>query len=88
MRGDPLDPGEWASVTMPALVAYGGKSPSNLQKGSRALADVLPNVELRVLEGIGHRLKVEALTPVLGEFLRRTAGDWEPTATGSLPQTA
>jgi hypothetical protein len=51
--------------------------PANLQKGSRALADVLPNAELRVLEGIGHRLKVEALTPVLTEFLRRTSGDSE-----------
>lgn len=71
MVGDPLVPEEWASVTVPALVVYGGKSPSNLQKGSRALAEVLPNAELRRLEGMGHRLKVEILAPVLTEFLAR-----------------
>ncbi len=68
MQGDPLRPDEWASVTVPALVAYGGKSPTNLQKGSRALAQVLPNAEVRVLEGIGHKLKVDLLAPVLSEF--------------------
>jgi pimeloyl-ACP methyl ester carboxylesterase len=69
MRGEPLRRSEWASITMPALVVYGGKSPSNLQKGSRALADVLPNARLEVLEGISHRLKVEVLAPVLAGFL-------------------
>jgi pimeloyl-ACP methyl ester carboxylesterase len=88
MRGDSLDPGEWATVTVPALVAYGAKSPSNLQKGARALADVLPNVELAVLEGIGHRLKVETLVPVLAGFLSRTAGDLQLMPSGALPPAA
>jgi pimeloyl-ACP methyl ester carboxylesterase len=61
-------PAEWSTVTVPALVVYGGKSPANLQKGSRALADVLPNAQLRALEGLGHRLKVTVLAPVLAEF--------------------
>ena len=69
MKGDPIRAAEWAPVTMPALVVYGAKSPTNLQKGSRALAEVLPNAELRGLEGMGHRLKVKLLAPVLGEFL-------------------
>ncbi|MBV9804780.1 MAG: alpha/beta hydrolase [Solirubrobacterales bacterium] len=69
MQGNPLQAQEWASVTMPALVIYGGKSPSTLQNGSRALADVLPSAELRVLDGMGHRLKVPVLAPVLAEFL-------------------
>ena len=69
MQGNALRPAEWASVTMPALVVYGAKSPTNLQKGSRALADVLPNAQLRVLDGMGHRLKVDVLAPVLAEFL-------------------
>ena len=69
MQGDPLRPAEWASVTMPALVAYGAKSPSNLKNGSRALAEVLPNAQLSALEGMGHRLKVKVLAPVLDEFL-------------------
>lgn len=72
MLGDPLQPDEWASVTVPALVAYGGKSPTNLQKGSRALAEVLPNAEARVLEGVGHKLKVDALAPLLSEFFAKS----------------
>ena len=68
MYGAPLDPREWASVTMPTQVVYGAKSPAVLQEGSRALADVLLNAELRELEGISHNVKMEALTPVLAEF--------------------
>jgi pimeloyl-ACP methyl ester carboxylesterase len=69
MKGAPLRAIEWASVTMPALVVYGGKSPTNLKKGARALAEILPNAELRELDGVGHRLKAAALAPVLAEFL-------------------
>lgn len=80
MKGDPLRP-EWAAVTVPTLVVYGGKSPSSLQKGSRALAAALPNTELRVLEGVGHRLKVDALAPVLAEFFGKAQAG-TPAETG------
>jgi pimeloyl-ACP methyl ester carboxylesterase len=73
MQGRPLRAEEWASITVPALVVYGGKSPSSLQHGARALADVLPNAELRVLEGMSHRLKVEVLAPVLADFFESHA---------------
>lgn len=69
LRGEPLRREEWSAVTVPALVAYGAKSPDNLQNGSRALAETLPNAELRALPGIGHRLKVSVLGPVLVAFL-------------------
>jgi pimeloyl-ACP methyl ester carboxylesterase len=69
MRGDPLRPDEWSSVRVPALIVYGSKSPANLTKGARALAEVLPNAQLRSLEGVGHNLKVNRLAPVLSEFL-------------------
>jgi pimeloyl-ACP methyl ester carboxylesterase len=68
MYGAPLEPEEWASVTMPTLVVYGVKSPAVLKEGSRALAEVLPNAELRELEGIGHNIKMDVLAPVLAEF--------------------
>ena len=71
MYGTPLDPDEWAAVTMPTLVAYGARSPAVLQEGSRALAEVLPNAELRKLEGISHNVKMNVLAPVLGEFFTR-----------------
>jgi pimeloyl-ACP methyl ester carboxylesterase len=68
MYGAPLNPEEWASVTMPTLVVYGAKSPAVLQEGSRALAEVLPNAQLRQLEGGSHNIKMNLLAPVLTEF--------------------
>jgi pimeloyl-ACP methyl ester carboxylesterase len=71
MYGAPLRPAEWASVTVPTLVAYGAKSPANLQNGSRALAEALPNAELRELEGLNHNVKPTVIAPVLAEFFAR-----------------
>lgn len=68
MRGEPLRPAEWQSVAVPALIICGAKSSSTLQNGSRAISDALPQGELRVLAGMGHRLKVELVAPVLGDF--------------------
>jgi pimeloyl-ACP methyl ester carboxylesterase len=69
MYGAPLNPDEWASVTMPTLVVTGAKSPAALQQGSRALAEVLPKAELRTLVGISHNPKLKVLAPVLAEFV-------------------
>jgi pimeloyl-ACP methyl ester carboxylesterase len=69
MQGDPLTPDQWSSVHVPALVVFGGKSPANLAKGARALVEVLPNAQLRTLEGVGHNFKFSRLAPVLTEFL-------------------
>lgn len=69
MYGAPLDPAEFASVTVPAQVVYGSKSPSPLQQGSRALAEVLPSAELQVLEGVSHAVKMPVLAPVLADFV-------------------
>ncbi len=63
---------ELLAVTMPALVVHGAKSPAGLQKGSRALAAVLPDARLEVLPGVSHRPKVKVLAPGLAGFL---AGD-------------
>jgi pimeloyl-ACP methyl ester carboxylesterase len=68
MYGAPLDPAEWSGVTAPVLVVTGAKSPALLREGSRALADVLPDAELRLLEGVSHNVKMEVLAPVLTDF--------------------
>ena len=68
MYGAPLNAEQWASVTVPTLVAYGAKSPAVLQQGSRAVAEVLPNAELRELEGVSHNVKMKVLAPVLAAF--------------------
>jgi len=67
-RGGPLPSDRWTSVTMPTLVAVGGKSPDWMRNAMRALADVLPNATHSTLEGQTHIVKVEALAPVLVEF--------------------
>jgi pimeloyl-ACP methyl ester carboxylesterase len=68
MYGAPLDQAEWASVTVPTLVVCGAKSPAVLQQGSGALAEVLPNAELRRLDGVSHNVKMPLLAPVLADF--------------------
>jgi pimeloyl-ACP methyl ester carboxylesterase len=86
MYGAPLDAEEWASVTMPTLVVYGAKSPDVLQQGSRALAEVLPNAELRELAGISHNVKMSVLAPVLAEFFTSETPSSAPGA--ARPATA
>jgi pimeloyl-ACP methyl ester carboxylesterase len=68
MYGAPLDPAEFAGVTMPTLVVSGAKTPSSLRKSSTALAEILPNAEHRELEGISHNVKMDRLAPVLADF--------------------
>jgi pimeloyl-ACP methyl ester carboxylesterase len=68
MRGRPLSAGGWATVTAPALVIAGEKSPAQLRNAARALAEVLPNAEHRTLEGQSHNPSMKALAPVLEEF--------------------
>jgi pimeloyl-ACP methyl ester carboxylesterase len=75
MYGAPLDPAEWASVTMPTQVVYGSKTMDVLRQGSRALAEVLPNAELRELEGVSHNIKMPLLAPVLAEFFAAGRAD-------------
>jgi pimeloyl-ACP methyl ester carboxylesterase len=71
MQGKPLDPQEWANVTVPALIAYGSKTPDVLKKGAKGIAEALPNAELRELEGQNHNVSVEKFAPVLAEFLAK-----------------
>jgi pimeloyl-ACP methyl ester carboxylesterase len=67
-RGQPLQAGSWASVTVPTLVMDGGKSPAWMRHANRALASVLPNAQYRTLEGQTHMVKAKAHVPTLLEF--------------------
>ncbi|HET7855764.1 MAG TPA: alpha/beta hydrolase [Gaiellaceae bacterium] len=68
MAGKPLSAPEWASVTAPALVIAGEKSPTQLRQAAGALAAVLPNAEQHSLEGQSHNPSMPALAPVLKAF--------------------
>ena len=69
MKGQPLNPQEWATVTCPTLVAYGSKTYPVLKHASKALAEVLPNATLRELPGQNHNVAASAIVPVLAEFV-------------------
>jgi pimeloyl-ACP methyl ester carboxylesterase len=68
MAGQPLDPGRFASVTVPTLVLDGGQTPW-MTSGADAIAAVLPNARRRTLENQGHDVAAEVLAPALEEFL-------------------
>ena len=40
-----------------------------LKAGSRALARVLPNAQLRELAGVSHNVKMRVLAPVVADFI-------------------
>lgn len=86
MYGEPLRREDFASVTVPTLVACGAKSPAVLQEGSWALADVLASAELRELPGVSHNVKMPVLAPALAEFFARPAtGDSSARAAAARP---
>lgn len=55
----------WANVTVPTLVAVGGKSPAWMRNAMQALADILPNARLQILQGQTHMIKPTMLAPEL-----------------------
>lgn len=68
--GKPLPGNRWTNVTVPTLVADGGKSPAWMRNAMKQLASVLPNARYRTLAGQTHMLKPEVLTPVLVDFFQ------------------
>lgn len=81
--GKPLPADRWAAVGMTTLVGVGGKSPLAMQNAMRALASVLPNAQLRVLDRETHIVKTKAIAPVLIEFF--STGE---TAAEGIPRLA
>jgi pimeloyl-ACP methyl ester carboxylesterase len=56
------------SIKMPTLVVYGGDSPAFMGEGAKALANALPDGQVRALDGQSHDIDPAALAPVLMEF--------------------
>jgi pimeloyl-ACP methyl ester carboxylesterase len=73
VEGRPLRPEEWGSIENPTLVVAGEKSPAVLRQAAEALAEVLPNARVRLLEGQSHNVKMKALAPVLEEHFAAVA---------------
>lgn len=67
-QGRPLPADRWTAVTMPTLVADGGKSPEYMRNSAAALAAVLPGARHLTVPGQTHIVKATALAPVLRDF--------------------
>ncbi|MCQ6561811.1 alpha/beta fold hydrolase [Paenibacillus mendelii] len=67
-RGSALTLNRWSSITVPTLVAVGGKSPAWMRNAMQSLADVLPSAKLETLEGQTHIVKPAALAPILNNY--------------------
>ena len=66
--GQPLPDERWRTVTAPALVMAGGKSPAWMRNAQLAWAEVVPEAQHRTLDGQTHMLKPEVVAPVLKQF--------------------
>ncbi len=66
-RGQALPKDRWTYAS-PILVFVGGKSPTWMRNAMEALANVLPNAELRTLPRQTHMVSEKTLAPVLRDF--------------------
>ncbi|GAA1268432.1 alpha/beta hydrolase [Planotetraspora silvatica] len=69
MSGRPLPRDRWSTASVPTLVMYGGATESWIVSGARAIADLLPQADLRDLPDQTHSVTAEALVPALTDFL-------------------
>ena len=69
-KGKPLPATRWRSITVPALVLDGGKSPAWIRHANGSLATVLSNAQYCTLEGQTHMLKPKVHAPILVEFFK------------------
>jgi pimeloyl-ACP methyl ester carboxylesterase len=83
-QGRSLPAERWRTATMSALALVGGKSPTWLHQGMRALAEALPNARFKVLRGQTHNVKPKALAPKLAEFFGEQGSSGERVV-GGLP---
>jgi pimeloyl-ACP methyl ester carboxylesterase len=69
MSGRPL-PAEWKGITTPTLVLNGGNSEPFMHTSGRALAELLPHGEHRVVPDQSHEVAPAAVAPVLRAYLK------------------
>jgi pimeloyl-ACP methyl ester carboxylesterase len=68
-QGRPLPDGLYGSVTAPALVIAGGKSPQYMKNAEAALAAALPDARLETLPGQTHMVKAKVTAPAVAAHL-------------------
>ncbi|MYS87419.1 alpha/beta hydrolase [Embleya scabrispora] len=73
MRGEPLDPADWAGAEMPVLVLSGGRSDALLRTAAGAATAALPDARHIEIPKLSHKPNVGLLAPPAGEFLAAQA---------------
>lgn len=68
-KGRALPEHRWSSVGIPTLLLLGGKSPTWIEHGVKALAEAMPHAEMRVLDRQAHMVKPNVTAPALLDFL-------------------
>jgi hypothetical protein len=72
-QGTPLTATPWNAVAAPTLVLTGGKSPAGFHNAARALIDVVPTAQHRILNGLNHgavAMAPKKIAPALIGFLK------------------
>jgi len=69
MRGEPLDPADWADIRVPVLVLSGGRSDALLRTAARAGAAALPDARHVEIPKLSHNPNVGLLAGATGDFL-------------------
>ncbi|MFI6580923.1 alpha/beta fold hydrolase [Embleya sp. NPDC050493] len=69
MRGEPLDPADWAGARMPVLVLSGGRSDALLRTAAGAATAALPDARHIEIAKLSHNPNVRLLATPAGEFL-------------------
>jgi pimeloyl-ACP methyl ester carboxylesterase len=57
-----------ASIQVPSLVMYGGKTDAKLKMAAEAIADIVPGARRRTLDGQTHNVNPKVLTPAVVEY--------------------
>lgn len=73
-QGRPLPRARVASVKAPALVIVSSESATWMLNSARALADLLPDAQVRTLQGPFHAIPPQVLAPALIEFFGGPTG--------------
>jgi pimeloyl-ACP methyl ester carboxylesterase len=71
--GRVLDANQWSRLTMPVLIAAGGKSPAWTKASMTALADAVPHSRHHVIPGQVHMIRASAMAPVLEAYFIRSS---------------
>ncbi|MDY7228799.1 alpha/beta fold hydrolase [Hyalangium rubrum] len=58
----------FASIKVPSLVMYGGKTDAKLKMAAEAIADIVPGARRRTLDGQTHNVNPKVLTPAVVEY--------------------